>query len=265
MNKDSKSIILFHRSYRKLPGSFLGFLLQFILFTLPFSIITFFYYPQFTTFICQIAEYVLEPYFTPDTVRIIGVEYIDFIGNISSISFLDLPGMVPAFTFSLMNALVCLVVLIILPRIDKAKPLIIFLIIVASIHMVSSLFFLFFPTSFPYVASDYSRLYMLQHVSIWFFVPIIMGLAIMPLPSSIPIKIFTMIITYINALVFGTIRYVVFLFILAKVSMIYMAILFFVLGPLIDFVYIVGIYSLHVNRLANKIKGDFNLWKWQYS
>jgi len=38
-----------------------------------------------------------------------------------------------------------------------------------------------------------------------------------------------------------------------------MAKLFFMLGPLVDFVYIVSIYSIYAARLAIKIKGNFHV------
>lgn len=263
--EDEKRIILYHRSYRKLPGSLTKFIIQFILFVLPFTVVTVLCYPEMTTFICKVADVILSPYFIPDSVRIDGVQFLDIIGNIAVVSFLNVPGMMPSLYFSTVNAVVCAVLVFFLPLVNRAKPLMIFLTILAAMHLVSALFFMFVPHLFPYTASDYSKLYMLQQVSIWIFVPIIMGIAIMPLPSGPIAKIFTMLITFVNMLLFGTVRYIVFLYILSKVSLIYMAILFFALGPLIDFSYIVGIYSLHATDLAKKIKGDFKIWKWQFT
>jgi len=91
-----------------------------------------------------------------------------------------------------------------------------------------------------------------------------MGLAVLPLPSSLVSKCVTLGITFCYSLVFGTLRYAVFLFVLTKASLLYMAVLFFVLGPLVDFVYIVGIYGVHVTRLAKKMRGDYASWKWSY-
>ena len=260
MVKELKSNILYHRSYRKLQGRLKSFLLQFLLFAVPLSAITIFFYPQITHTICQITENILAPIFLEGEVKIAEIEYINAIGNIS---FIQLPSNFPTFAFSMINAIVCLAILILIPYVENSKPAVILVIIISSIQFISALFFLIFPLLFPYQAVDYSRLYMIQQISIWFFVPILMGLAVLPLPSSLESKFFTLAITYIYSLIFGTVRYVVFLFILGRISLLYMAVLFFLLGPLIDFVYIVGAYSIHVTRLANKIKGDFSLWKWQ--
>lgn len=261
MKQEEKTIIRYHRSYRKLMGSVQLFCIQFFLCVIPLSAITLFWYPQITHAVCLIAEAILSPYFFADTVRIVEIQYIEGFGNVS---FLSLPGQFPTAFFSMINALICLLLLTILPRIETAKPLIIFMIMLAFVHFLSSLFFLISPSLFPYDATDYSQLYMAQQIGIWFFVPLVMGIAVMPLPSSLTSKCFTMVITYLYSLLFGTVRYAIFIFILAKVSLLYMPILFFALGPLIDFVYIVGIYSIYVTRLANKISGEFTLWKWQY-
>jgi hypothetical protein len=259
MSKASKSVILYHRSYRKISGSVGSFFLQFLFLALPFSLIIALFYPEITRAVCLIAHVTLSPYFPLDTVRIIETPYV-----IGDISVIHLPGRFPSILTSLINAIVCLILLVCLPKIEKAKPLITFCIVVAFINFASSLFFLFSPHRFPYELADYSELYIKQQIGIWFFVPVIMGFAMLPLPSSLISKSMTMLLTVFYSLVFGTVRYVVFLFILAKVSLLYMAMLFFVFGPLIDFVYIVGIYSIHAMRLAKKIKGDFGFWKWSY-
>ncbi|HMM22092.1 MAG TPA: hypothetical protein PKA10_15340 [Selenomonadales bacterium] len=261
MSGNLKSTIMYHRSYRKLPGSLPLFLLQFVGCAVPISAATIFFYPQITRAVCIAAKTVLESAYFPGRISIVEIDYIHRIGNVS---FLDLPSQFPTPFFSLMNALACLVLLIVLPRIERVKPVMIFFTLLAFIHLISSLFFIAVASRFPYEAVDSSRLYMLQQISIWFFVPIVMGLAVMPLPSSLTAKGSTMIITYVYSLIFGTVRYMVFLFILTKASLLYMAILFFALGPLIDFVYIVGIYSAHVTWLAKKVKDDYTLWKWQY-
>ncbi len=257
--KEPKSVILYHRSYRKVPGSAKMFFLQFFIIALPLSLIIVFWYPEITHTVCRIADAMLAPFFPPDTIRTLHLPYV-----IGDAFLLDLPSKYPSLVFSVINALVSLFFLVFLPTVKSSKHIFIFLIVVAFINFVSSLFFTFVPYRFPYETVDYSELYIKQQISIWFFVPIIMGLAVLPLPSSLASKCITMLVTFCYSLIFGTLRYAVFLFILTKASLLYMAVLFFVLGPLVDFVYIVGIYSVHVTRLAKKMKGDFASWKWSY-
>lgn len=259
MSEDVKSVILSHRSYRKISASARPFVLQFFFIAIPLSLVVVFLYPEITGAVCLLAKEILSPFFQHDSLRIVSYPYIT-----GDAHYLTLPGRFPSILFSLLNAIVSLLFLVLLPRIEYFKPLVIFCIVVSFIMFLSSVFFIFVPDQFPYQASDYSDLYIKQQISIWFFVPIITGLAVLPLPSSLPSKVLTMLSTFVYSLVFGTVRYVVFLFIIGKISLLYMAILFFVLGPLVDFVYIVGIYSVYAARLAKKIKGNFTLWKWSY-
>ncbi|MFA5073045.1 MAG: hypothetical protein WC539_04025 [Nitrospirota bacterium] len=257
MIKEAKSIILYHRSHRRIAGSLGLFFLQYFFFIVPLFLVVIFFYPYITHVACSLAHAVLAPYFPDATVKILQFPY--FLGNAS---YIDLPGKDPTLFFSLLNALASLALLIFLPTFKKTKHMLIFFTVVAFINFVSSLFFLFFPNRFPYEVVEFSELYIKQQISIWLFIPVITGLAVLPLPSSLASKVITVLVIFLYSLVFGAVRYVVFLFVLGKVSMLYMAIFFFVLGPLIDFVYVVGIYGVYVARLAENMRGNFALWKW---
>ena len=259
-NISEKLVIMYHRSYRKLPGSLKSFFIQFFLLALPFFIITIVFYPEITKFVAECARYILQPHYGVDGIGLLSREFIKMIGPIY---YIDIAGSFPGFVFSLINAIIAILVLIFLPEVTKFKPLVIFLVILSVIHVISSLFFIFIPYKFPYDATDYSQLYMIQEISIWFFIPILMGLAILPLPANIFLKLLILLFTFGYSIVFGIVRYAVFLYILSNLSMIYMAILFFALGPLIDFIYVVGIYSLFLNKLAGKLAEDYSIWRWQ--
>ncbi|HMK55300.1 MAG TPA: hypothetical protein VK448_01530 [Dissulfurispiraceae bacterium] len=259
MSVDAKSIILYHRSYRKIAASPRPFVLQFFFIALPLSLIVVFFYPDITRTVCLIAKEVLSPFFSEGSLRIVSYPYLT--GNAH---YLTLPGKFPSVVFSLLNAIAGLLILLLLPKIVRFKPLVILGSVVSFIMFLSAVFFLFLPDQFPYQASDYSDLYIKQQISIWFFVPVIMGLAVLPLPASLPSKVVAMLTSFIYSLIFGTVRYAVFLFIIGKISLLYMAVLFFALGPLVDFVYIVGIYCVYAARLAKNIKGNYTLWKWSY-
>jgi hypothetical protein len=98
----------------------------------------------------------------------------------------------------------------------------------------------------------------------WLFIPLILGMAFLPLPASIFPKLLLIAFALIYSVIFGTLRYIIFLFIISKFSVIYMALLFFAFGPLIDFVYIVGIYCFYTSKLAKNLKGSETVWKWLY-
>ena len=254
-----KKVILYHRSYRIIKGSFGLFFLQNFLFVIPVSICSILFYPEITRAICLIAQAVLMPHFPVDSIYIAEDTFLPFLDDFS---YLHLPSVFPTTFFSLINAVICVVLLLILPRVETAKPGMIFLAMISFVHLVSALFFLAIPQSFPYDTTEYSRLYILQQVSIGFFVPLIMGMAVMGLPSSLVSRCLVVWATYGYSLIFGTLRYIVLLYVLDRSSLLFMAVLYFITGPLIDFIYIAGIYSVFAARIAKKMKGDARLWEW---
>jgi hypothetical protein len=70
------------------------------------------------------------------------------------------------------------------------------------------------------------------------------------------------VFTVAYSILFATVRYAVFLYLLTRYSVIYMAAMFFALGPFIDFAYVVAIYALYLNRLAVRMKRTPEAWQW---
>jgi hypothetical protein len=110
----------------------------------------------------------------------------------------------------------------------------------------------------------FSELYITTEVGMWFFVPVIMGIALLPIPAGIFSKFVILFLTLLYSMIFGIVRYIVFLFIIAKLSYLFMPVLYFSLGPLVDFIYIVGIYSFYVSKVAENIAQDCKVWKWVF-
>ena len=70
----------------------------------------------------------------------------------------------------------------------------------------------------------------------------------------------TLLAIMLYSIVFGTVR------LLYRFSVIYMAFFYFMIGPMFDFLYLVMIYAVFVNRMigvydSRKGKG---VWKWSY-
>jgi len=40
--------------------------------------------------------------------------------------------------------------------------------------------------------------------------------------------------------------------------------MFFIFGPLVDFFYVIGIYSFYVNIVGKQAKKDWEIWKWSF-
>ena len=106
---------------------------------------------------------------------------------------------------------------------------------------------------------------MLQELGIWtmFFVMTVMVTGVMG-NRGLPYKLLTALAVMRYSIVFGTVRYMVFLYFLYRFSMIYMALFYFMIGPMFDFLYLVMIYAVFVNRMIgvyDSRKGK-EAWKW---
>lgn len=182
------------------------------------------------------------------------------------VHYLGARTVLPGAQKSLIHAGASLAVILILAGFRKTnRPIIIYLILNGAIHLVNSLWFFFGEAYFPYSLTDYSRLYMLQELGIWtmFFVMTVMITGVMG-NKGLPYKLLTVLAVMLYSIVFGTVRYMVFLYFLHRFSMIYMALFYFMIGPMFDFLYLVMIYAVFVNRMIgvyDSRKGK-EAWKW---
>jgi len=256
-----KNIIYYHRAYRKLPSvSKYYFIFSFFLLTALFDFIIFLSYPKITKIITDIAKYVLSLSISGDTIEIITKTFL-----FKNVYMLDLPGKYPSFLFSLILAEISLVTMLVVPRIKRiTKPTTIWIFIIFFINLVSSLFFIFFPDHFPYDMLIFSELYIKTEVSMWLLIPLVMTIALISLPSSNITKFILITFTLSYSILFGCIRYIIFLYLLQKFSYLFMSIMFFIFGPLVDFFYVIGIYSFYVNIVGKQAKKDWEIWKWSF-
>lgn len=258
-NENIKKQIQYSRMYRHIEPNKRNMLLSGFLCIVPLCLIVLFYYPQITMFISNIAMYILEPIFPPNTLTIESSIFLKWFGPVY---YLTLPSRFPSIWFIWINLLITLIALFLLSFAVKTRPLTIFLSISLWVHVCSAIFFTFIPQFFPYDATIYSDLYIKQQVGIYFFVPIIIGVSVALLPINFLKSWATIIFCSLYAFVFGIVRYVTFMFILSKISLIYMASLFFSFGPFIDFLYLVCIYSLVARNISGNINRDEKVWRW---
>lgn len=258
MNK-IKENITYSRTYRYLAQSKWRVFLSIVIIALPFSLFTFFCYPQITNFITELAQKILQDYYAPGELLTGHSNLVDWVGGIT---YLDVPSRYPTVLFNWLNLLVTLVALLFLTVFIKIRPWSIFASVMLFVHLFSSLFFVFVPWLFPYTAGEYSSLYLKQQMLMLFFTPLIMGFSIAILPVNF-LRMFVAVLgCYSYFFIFAVVRYAIFLYILSKVSILYMASLFFTFGPFIDFLYIVAIYSLVVNNAGCNLSREKAIWKW---
>ncbi len=174
-------------------------------------------------------------------------------------------GRFPSREFSLVTLLVSALVVLVLPHLRRLpKAIRVYGFFLGLLNVVAAAFFVFVPQWFPYDVSDFSLLYMGTQLGIWLLLPVILGLALAPLPAPLLEKFAVILGTVGYAVVFGAVRYAAFLYLLREATVLHMAALFFALGPLIDFVYMVAIYSIYLNILALRLRDRPETWRWSF-
>jgi len=257
--KKLKAQIYRHRSYRILRKStkwqvFLELLIAFLI----FDVVLLLFYPHITLFMNKVAAVVLSPVY--QSIKLVTEDFI--FGNVY---LLDLSGKYPSISFSIIVAIISLITIIVM-AIQRfiIKSFSIWLIFISIITLISALFFIFFAKYFPYSMRIFLDLYVKTIICIWLVIPVIIIFAVAPFPVNYLYKLFVILMVLIWSIIFGILRYIVFILILRKLSYIFMADLYFIFGPFLDFIYIVGVYSLIISKLARKLKGDEDKWQWLF-
>ena len=223
-----KQNIFFTRDYRHLPKPRFSMWLFVFVFVLPIIAGLLLYYPRITEVIAVWTSNVI----TNATGIPTSVTSSDFIPMVGPVYLVDINGSLPTRAFSIINLVVSLTVLLLSMIFNKSgfRSFIIFLCMAMFIHMISSLFFIFFPEYFPYALADYSELYMEQQIAIWVCIAGISGFAIALIFSSFIPKLIAYLTTLAYAGIYGITRYVLYLVVLHYCSSLYMATLFFYAG-----------------------------------
>jgi hypothetical protein len=254
-----KSRVVFHRSYRTLPAPRVGHGLDLPVLVLPLEILLVLVHQPLLRGVVDVARRLIGACGIESTVA-----YEAFLPRvIESLPVLDLPARHPSAPFSWANLGVALGVLALVPLLGVLpRPLVVYLCFVSLLNAVSAGFFLLFPAHFPYDMVAFSALYLKLALGLWLLLPIVLALVLNPLPGGTPSKLLVVVSTLVYSILFATVRYAFFLYVLHEFSMLYMAAMFFALGPFVDFVYVVAIYSLYVNSVALRLKKEPANWLW---
>jgi hypothetical protein len=257
-----KRRIFFTRDYRHLPKPQLTMWLFVLLFIIPVIVVLLLFYPQISQAVSAWTANVI----TGSTGVPASVTSREFIPMIGPVYMVDIVGSMPTLLFSIINLIVSVAILLLVTLVRRSgmRSFAIYISMAMFVHMISSLFFIFFPEYFPYSLTDYSELYMEQQIAIWICIAAISGFAIALIFSPFWSKLLTYVSTLVYTGIYGITRYVLYLLILHYFSSLYMAALFFTLGVLFDFLQMVFIYIIYIRYASRKYgsQKEGTLWKW---
>lgn len=259
---DKKKNIYYARTYRRIQLRMKISILFACILIIPTLIILVLNIDNITDILTDIGVDILSKVIPPENIQVVSTDYT----ILNTMKYIDIPTKYPSVKLIVCNLAICLFVLFIMQLFKKnGKPLAVFLMFSIITHVVSCIYFLIAGSEFPYSMGEYSDLYIKQQIGIWFTFIVLAGLVISFMgEKDYVFKFMTFVTILAYSLVFGTVRYILFMFILYRYSVLYMALLFFTVGPMFDFPYFVSFYALFVNKNIKDYEyGDKKgVWKW---
>jgi hypothetical protein len=147
----------------------------------------------------------------------------------------------------------------IIPKVKMAKGLSMWIATIAILTFVSSAFFAIIPAKFPYTIGNFTEFYLHAEIFIWVTIPIFLSLCLAPVPTSMVSKTLLIAFTIAYSIVLGICRYALFIYVLIHIHFLFMPVLFFIFGPLLDIYAIISLYALYVSAYSKKIKEGFSI------
>ncbi len=254
-----KDTIFFHRAYRTIPRSRAGAGIDLLALIVPLELVLLLFHRQIMGGVVSAAGWLLG---RCGIEAAVGYDrFLPFV--IERVPVLDVGAVFPSGRFALVNLIAALAIVLLLPLLRLVpRPLMVFLVFVSLLNLCSAIFFLTVPERFPYDIFTFSSLYMKLALGLWLLLPVLFAVVLNPLPSRTGGKFAVAVFTVAYSILFATVRYAVFIYLLTRFSVLYMAAMFFALGPFIDFAYVVAIYALYLNRLALHMKKTPEAWQW---
>ncbi|MFO7659602.1 MAG: hypothetical protein R6V77_01710 [Candidatus Cloacimonadaceae bacterium] len=259
-NQNQLLSVEYHRAYRKLHyGSLFWRIVSHLILFGIFTVLVFVFLDSLTFYYSKFAAAILQ-----DHVPALKMSQISLFRHDAWV--LVGQGIYPSLFLLKIVAIASVIVLLISIFIRKI-PLPIRLAgkVAAFLSLFGCLYFWLWGTHFPYNLNDFSILYLSAEIGMWIAIPAMLVFALMPLPVSIVKKALLILFTLIYTYIFGSLRYALFLFILAKFSYLWMAFLYFIFGAFFDFVFMIAFYSYFISLVAPGIYKNGRIWRWLYS
>lgn len=265
-NVRQKTQIYFSRPYRHLKPDSKERLFFFLGCVLPCLVGFLFFYTKISYLL---AVWVKESLSTVITESSLGIAYGEFLPFFGGVHYAQVPSTMPSFQEVAINLAVTLLLLFTVFLFSRysigGKPIYIYFTIILLTHLIASIYFMFAKDFYPYSATQYSELYIKQQVSIWLSFLVLSGIITGVLGyGNILDRLLVFGGTMAYSFIFGCVRYLASIFIVSKGSSLYMATLFFSLGPLFDFLYLVCFYSIYINTQIKRFDQGEGRVKWQW-
>lgn len=142
------------------------------------------------------------------------------------------------------------------------QPVVIPARLLALVFFLFALLFVLVPGAFKYDPAFVIDFFLEASLLCWLLLPAIFWLVLIPLPSSLPVKLLAM--TLLEAALTGllAVKYAFFAFLCAKTNYLMMPLIIFFLCYLVDVMYLVCLFSILVDRTSRRLRRDVRVWQW---
>lgn len=113
-----------------------------------------------------------------------------------------------------------------------------------------------------YEALEFSQLYVHAIALTWLVIPVFLGIASLVLPFNPLDRIAIALVCLAWDILFATLRYAAFLYVLAHTGALAMAGLYLLYGPLLDCLPIIAILALFFDNLSRRMRTSGDAWSW---
>ena len=261
-NTAPKSTIWYSRTYRKLHIDYLNAFLFILFLMIPCLVALVLCIEPITRGMASLAQGVLSEALPGKEFLVESSEYIPF-GTIHVLAFdCSLPS---AMEIAINIAVVVGLVAILTVSKYRGRPVIIYLNFSFMIHIISCIFFSFVRTTTIYSGKEFTEIITKQQISVWMLFIVLMGVVLAFFGNrGLGDKILAFVAVLLYSGIIGVLRYIVFIFILANFSALYMADMYFVIGPIFDFLYLVGVYAIYSSRMQKVFDSPAGEGEWRW-
>lgn len=260
--EEKKKQIFYPREYRHMRNTPGYDVLEFCGTLLPFLLILWRGYSWFSLQLSELAKRMLKSFFGVEA----AIEKNDSLSFFGSVFYVDTAGRKPGFTMCLILFIVALFMFIVILQIfEQYKPFMIYIGIFLSILLISDVFFIFFGDKFPYTLGTYANIYMVQQVVLWASIAFVTVVALSILPGIHGSAILSFWAIVIYSVIYGSVRYIIFVVFLYWATNVFMAPLYFMFGIFLDFMYVVAIYAIYARKISEKFNQRKEIATWEWS
>jgi hypothetical protein len=145
---------------------------------------------------------------------------------------------------------------------SRLTPLRVICGLLALVCGTSGAFFYFAADRFPYTAGQFADVWTRAEFIVWLIAPLLLAIILgtLPLPPAMTLLYSAMTLFY--AVWFSAIRLTLSLTLFHFAGLIWMPAAYFLGGFMVDFLYVVGYYSIAVSRTTRMLRDRREVWQW---